>query len=454
MRLCIFVATLAVSLAGTTVAQSPVTLTLDKSVELALEKNTTVIQAQNTLDARQSAVTAAVGNLLPSLSFSGSYFNRRQWQPVTGRGSQFVPGIGLIDLGQSGGFSLSESYSTGLSSQMVLFNGFANYAEVRRAKADASFSDYSYDRTMQNTVLQTNQLFLNVVFTYELLKVNDDNLKRDQRQLDRIVESNKVGAVAIADVYRQQVQVGSDELALIQAQSNHEKAKADLVAYLGTDFDSEYSFDFSGIPTDIDTTEFAPLNTQYSNFNELVNSAKGRRPDYLSSVENLNSAEAGLSEARAAYFPTISATGNYGYSAGEFKSLTDNRSLSIGLNISLPIFNGFATQNTIEQQSMARNNADEQTKQAERQLRVDIRKALLDLESAEKQVKVTQTSVRSAEMDRQIAEEKYNLGAGTLLDLLVATANYTNALSNKLSAATQYLLAKKGVEFALGTISK
>ena len=71
-----------------------------------------------------------------------------------------------------------------------------------------------------------------------------------------------------------------------------------------------------------------------------------------------------------------------------------------------------------------------------------------------KQVMVTQTSVKSAEMDRKIAEEKYNLGAGTLLDLLIASANYTNAQSNKVNAIVGYMLSKKQTEFALGTITK
>jgi outer membrane protein len=121
--------------------------------------------------------------------------------------------------------------------------------------------------------------------------------------------------------------------------------------------------------------------------------------------------------------------------------------------VSVPLFSGFSTQNQVEQAQVSRRNADENLRQAKRQLAVDIRKALLDLESSEKQVMVTQTSVQSAEMDRKIAEEKYNLGAGTLLDLLIANANYTNALSNKVNAVIGYLLSKKQVEFSLGTIS-
>lgn len=439
---------------GSLMAQQPVTLTLDKAVELALEKNTSVIQAQNLVDARQSSVQAAVGGLLPSLNASASYFNRRNWSPVSGGGTQYIPGIGSINLPASGGLSLQESYSAGLSSQVVLFNGFANYANVNGAKAEASAAEHTFTRTQQGTIIQTHQLFLNVMRTYELLKVNEDNLKRSRRQLERITESNKVGAVALADVYRQRVQVGTDELALIQAQSNHEKAKADLIAFLGVDFKSEYKFDFSGIPSDIDTTEFATVNAQYANFNNLVATAIERRPDYQASVENLNSAEANVTGARSDYFPTVSASGSYGYSNEALNRLTDNRNLSLGITVSLPLFNGFSTQNQLEQAQVQRKNAEEQLRQDERQVRVDLRKALLDLEAAEKQVTVTQTSVVSAEMDRKIAEEKYNLGAGTLLDLLVANANYTNALSNKVNAVTSYLLAKKQVEYAVGTITK
>ena len=99
-------------------------------------------------------------------------------------------------------------------------------------------------------------------------------------------------------------------------------------------------------------------------------------------------------------------------------------------------------------------NAQEDMNQSERQIAVDIRKALLDLSQAEKRIIVTKTSVASAEMDRKIAEEKYNLGAGTLLDMLVANANYTNAVSGKVNAIFDFLLAKKSMEYALGSITR
>jgi outer membrane protein len=432
--------------------QAAKTLTLQGSIDLALEKNVTVTQARNTLEASQSSKRAAVGSMLPSLDLSGGFSRSQSWSNNQG-GVIFYQGI-PISTGTGTDFRANNSFSTGLSSQVTLFNGFANTSRVSQSQSGVAAADFALDRTQQTTINTTVQLYLDVVRSFQLLKVNEDNLKRSERQLDRITESNKVGAVAIADVYRQKVQVGSDELALIQAQSTHEKAKADLVAYLGIDFDQEYKFDFAGIPDNIDTTEFAAVNARYTNFENLYKSAVEKRPDYQSSVENLNAADAGVTMARAGYFPSLSLQGSYGYNNTELSTLTDNRNLYFGINISMPIFSGFRTQDQVEQAQVTRRNADEQLRQAQRQVRVDIRKALLDLESAEKQVKVTQATVQSAEMDRKIAEEKYNLGSGTLLDLLVATANYTTTVSNKVNAVIVYLLAKKQTEYALGTLSK
>ncbi len=431
--------------------QSAAPITLEKAVDLALQKNVSVVQARNSFEASQSATTAAFGGLLPSLSASMSFSRQQSWRPEQG-GTILYNGI-PISTPAGTNFQAINSYSGGLSSQLTLFDGFANTSNIRRAQANASESEYTMSRAEQSTVFQTHTLFLNVVRTHELLKASQDNLKQSQQQLERITESNKVGAVAIADVYRQQVQVGTDELALIQAENNYEKAKADLIAYLGVETDREYEFDLTGVPTDIDTTEFKTINDQYADLNSLVATASSKRPDYLASEEAVSSAEASVTMARAGHMPTVSAFGSFGYNNSDFGSLW-NRNLYFSLNLSLPIFSGFSIQNQVEQAEVQRMNADETQRQAERQLRVDIRKALLDLEAAEKQVNVSQTTVKSAQLDRTTAQEKYNLGAGTLLDLLVATANYTTAVSNKVNAVTSYLLAKKQLEYTLGTIAK
>ncbi len=441
--LCLFLA------AGTAPAQTGKTLTLDAAVTLAVQRNVQVIQARNRYEATGAATRAAWGGLLPTLNASGSFNRQQQWQAG---GVTLVNGVPVQ---YPDGFNAYNNYSAGISSRLTLFDGLANFSDISRAQANASGSLASLKRTEQSIILQTHVLFMGIARAWQLLNVADDNLKRSRRQLERITESNKVGAVALADVYRQQVQVGTDELAQIQAQSTYESAQADLIAFLGVEYDEKaWTIDVTGVPTDIDTAEFAELHRRYENFDNLVATGLEHRPDHQAAGAALNAASSSITIARSGHLPSVSASGSYGYSNSELDKLTDNRSLSLGLNVSLPIFNGFATSNAVQQAQVQEMNAREDLEQSKRQIAVDVRKGLLDLQKAEKRLVVTRSSVVSAEMDRKIAEEKYNLGAGTLLDMLVAAANYTNAVSGKVNAIFDFMLAKKSMEYALGTITQ
>jgi outer membrane protein len=419
-------------------------ITLDQAVQIALEKNTSVLTAQYTLEGQQSAVTAAYGNLLPSVSANGTWQRARRETETA-----FIQGLGNVAYHQS---STTNAFNTSIGASVLLFNGFANYANLNKATSNAVSAEHTSDRTRQGVVYQVQSLYFNLLRNEELLKVSEDNLKRSRRQLEQIKESNRVGSKSIADVYRQQVQVGNDELALIQAQNNYDKARADLVFSIGLSVTNRYDFHDPSVKPDVDTTEFQAVNEQYKDYRLLVNGALAVRPDYLSAIENVNAANSSVTVATGGHFPSISGFVSYGLNSAELSSLNNNRSLLWGLNVSFPLFNGWQTTNQVQQAKVSLKTAEEQLSQTERQVQVDIMKSLLDLEASEKQVEVTVNSVLSASEDRRIAEEKYNLGAGTLLDLLTANANYTLALSNKVNAAYDYFLAKKQLEYNIGRI--
>lgn len=421
------------------------TLTLDQARQLAIERNMSVTQAQNNVESAQSNVLAAYGNYLPTLSASAGWTRYQNTRPGTATvvvGGEVIPG--------NSGFTINNSFSTGVRLNYLLFDGFGREGLLNRATSNAISSEEQAARTRQTIVYQVESGYINILRNEQLVKVSEENLKRDRRQLERITESNKVGALSVADVYRQQSQVAADELNLITTQNNFDKAKADLLALIGLDVNATYAFSDPSVDKEITQSEFEQTAEKYKDFDQVSNRALNARPDYVSAQQTYDATDAGVTVARSGYFPTISAFAGYGLNSTELNQLSDYRTLNWGVNLSWSIFDGFGTNQQIQSAQVLKKNAKASLVQAERDIMVDVKKALLDLEAARKQYDASQKGLISATEDRKIAEERYNLGAGTLLDLLVANAGYVNAEANKVNASYNYIIAKRNVEYVIG----
>jgi outer membrane protein len=305
-------------------------------------------------------------------------------------------------------------------------------------------------RTRQTIYFQTYSAFINVLRTDQLVKVSEENVRRDQRQLERITESNRVGASSLADVYRQQSQVASDELSLITAQNNHDKARADLLALIGLNTLEDVQLVAVPIEAEVDSVGVAATQEKYRDLTDLSRRAIGARPDYVGAVENLSAAEASVTSAKSGYWPSISLSGGYSRYGNEWEYALKNSTLNWGAGLSWTLFDGFRTNQAVQSAAASKRNAEISLTQTELEINVEVKKALLDLDAARKSMDVSEKALVSATEDRKIAEERYNLGAGTLLDLLVANANYVNAAANKVNSSYGYVYAKRNVEYVLG----
>jgi outer membrane protein len=444
MRILTALAATILLLHGTSGNAQEQTLTLQQSIDIALQNNLNVVQSQNNLSAAESQSRAAMGQYLPSLDASGTW-RRTQTDQSGYRGViQGTP----VDFPASS--ETNGSVSAGLSAGLNVFDFLGREGSVSAANARETSAKLGVVRTRQAIVFQTVSDYLNVLRTEKLVTVAEENLKRDQRQLERIVESNRVGALSLADVYRQQSQVASDELSVISATNNHLKSKADLLALIGLDARQDYRIVDATLPATIDTMEMRQLRSDFKGIGVLQNRALQARPDFKASLEELNAADGSVTSAYSGYYPALGAFGGYNLNGEKFENLSDNKSLSWGLNVRWNIFDGFLREQQIQTAEVSRRNAEIAKAQTERDVTVEVKKAVLDLDAAMKALQVTEKAMVSAAEDRKIAEERYNLGAGTLLDLLVANASYVNAEANRVNAVYGYLTAKYNLEFALG----
>ncbi len=422
-------------------------LTLQNCIDIALQRNTNVLQAQYQSQSQDAKLLSAYGALLPTVDATGQF----QYQYNQIQSGVTVGGV-LIPLTAK---SISRRYAAGIGANYTLFDGTANIAGLNMVQSQSKSAGLSYTRAKQTAVYQTTQQYLAVFNARDQLKISEDNLKRDQRQLEQIKESNSVGSASLADVYQQQAIVSGDEYALVQAKNNYDQSQANLKFFLGIPVSDSVIFADPAVSSSIDTTQFEQENARYRQIAALLDKALESRPDYEAALENVNASKSSLTIAKAAYSPTIAAFAQYGINGPGLGSgdLSQNKAFYGGLTVTLPIFNGFQTQTNIQVADVNLKSAEQTLDATRRQVQLDVYQALLNLYSSEKGYESAVNAVAYAKINLETAQEKYKIGSGTLLDVLTANAIYTQDLSNQVVAAYTYIQAKQQVEYALGTIN-
>ncbi len=430
-----YFAVLAVLFFGVTAtAQEKKILDIKEALDIAMKNNVQVITAQNSYNTTVANVLPNTwGNNLPTLDLNARYSHSDQ--PST-----FVTGAGVK--------SSANNYSYSLNANYVLFDGFKKFGSMAQAKYDEKSSQYDLDRARQDVALQIYQAYVNVLKNQQLLKINEENLKRDEELLKKLEERNKLGAQILSDVYKQRVQVGVDKLALSKGRNNLNTSKASLNSLIGIDVNTEIELKELSLEVTFDAAQY--------NFDVSFQRALETRQDYLSSGKKLESARSALKISKSGYYPSISAFAAYQWQDGFLPKKSSyglNDRTSLGLNFSMSLFNGFQTNAGVIQADEAVQTSRSNFESSRRKVALDIKIALLNMQTAYENVKLSQETVASAKEDLRLASERYNLGAGTLLDQITSNTGYATAEANYVQSVYDFLYAKQQYYLALGTMN-
>ena len=415
---------LAMGLVGfaTPLAAQTVTVTLDEAIDRALTVNPAIIQAQGQVHTAAAAKREVIGSWLPSLNTNSSW-SRNSSSRFDDRTQTTITGS-------------SSSMSAGISSSLTLFDGFRRFAEGRSASADIESADAALVNQEFQITLQTKQAFFNALAADELVRLSELSIQRAENQLQISAQKLAAGSATRSDTLRSRVELANAQLQRLQAQTQRATAEANLARLIGVD---------GTVRAVTDSALFAPVMVDTAALRE---EAQANAPSVVQADAALRSARANLAVSRSQYFPTLNSSFSKNYSGQSFDAL--NGSWSLRLSVSWPIFNGFTRETGIARSAATRDAAVAQAEDARRQVNATLTQYLASLASAQLRLQIAQVSQAAAAEDLRVQQERYRLGAATIVEVLTSQVSLDQAGADIVQARLDYLVAKAQIEALIG----
>ncbi len=423
-------------------------ITLKDAIRHAFENNPNIKKTENTIEVQESNIRTSYGTMFPDLKFTGGWTRTNQ---VFKAGFVTINGI-TVDAPATN--ETVNNYALALRSDVTLFDGFANLDNIDLNKQTKIQYQIQLQKLKQDVAVTVLASYLQVLKNEQIVVISDSTLRDSQRQLEGIRIFVEVGRRTLTDVYTQDVQVAKNELALEQAKNNLNKSISDLAFNANLPVDRNYAVNRNEFVTAVSYEELEQYVTANSNTEALIRVARDNRRDLKAVDQNLDILQTRVDIAKTnLIFPTLSGFGNYSISGRNFSNIDNQKVFTVGLTLSYPIFSGFKFDNARQIAEINYRSANEDVKQLENQISLEIKKALLDLRSLLKQIEITDRSMRSAEQNKILAEESYKVGIGTILDVNTASVNLNNILITKSNLIYDFIFAQKQLEYYQGLLN-
>lgn len=420
-------------------------LTLSECLEIAMRENSDVQITKANILAVNSSVKSAFGSYLPQAQFSMGY--SRQLNATGGRtvnvGGQIIP------IGETP----PNAYNMGLNLGLNLFDGFAREATFQSASDLYDKALLNLEQTKSFVKLNIYRLFFDYASKKKILNTRQDNLDKGKKELESIRAKNQVGQIPINIVYAKEAEIGNLELEVARAENDLNLARANLLALIGVNPNNKVDFYTDDPAFVVDESQFAKFKNFVGFFEDAVQKALKNRYDYQAYEKELNSRNYQIKAVEANYYPKLQLGGGWSWSNSEFNEFGDKGRSYIGLNLSLPLFDGFQTNTQVQYAEFNFKSQQIQIKNLEKNIRKEVEQAFLNLEAAEKQIKISEKAFISAELNHKILQERFTVGTASITDLIQSNSQYLLAQINKITSYYYYLLSQKEVEYAIGILN-
>ena len=406
-------------------------ISLYEAIRMAQQNSPQAIQAEGTERTSKAARVSAIGAILPSATLNA------------GRVIQFGGGQTRINQnGEQVAITSAPTNSTGLSLGMTLFDGGQRLYDLRTAKFNIVAAEANRVAVKYNVALQVKQQYYAVLAAIESWDAAELQMAQAQEQFKTSVAKVRAGVATRSDSLRGVVQIGNAQLALITAQTNKEAADAALTRLVGSE-----------VPVTVDPASIQENMAALPDSAELAALAK-RGPAVEQAQAGVDAAEEARKASKATYLPSLSA--NYSRTGSgidpRFGLGTDPFSYNgrLSFSLSYPVFNNFLREAQVVQARVAEVNAQAALRDSQLAAQQSLTQYIGALRGASQRVAVQVASVAAAEEDVRVQQQRYNIGASVLLDLITSQAALAQAEQALIQARYDYRIARAQLEALIG----
>lgn len=448
------------------------TWTLEECVNYALTHNVSVRSTEMDVTLAEINRKDARGNFLPSINANANHsWNVGLNQNIT---------TGLLQ-NQTTQFS-----SVGVQAGIDIYKGLQNQYNLRRTNLALHASRYQLQKIQEDISLNVINAYLQVLFNKETLKVQEQQLNYDTKQMERVASLVEAGNVPKGDLLDIQATVAKDEQSKIVAENNLLISKISLSQLL--QLEDYENFDIA--MSEMETKDTAVL---LENAQVIVNKAKETRTQLKIAQSNIELAQKDVQIARGRYQPTLQAYYNFNtraaysdqvigyvpnannpYSvvgtvegtnqnviAQNFSPLLGgpdpildqfdrNKGHSFGFSLTVPILNGFSVRNNVARNKVNLEKAKLNYELEEQNLEKTVYTAYTDTNAALKAYEAAKKTLSFREQSYEYAQARYEVGLLNIFDFTQAQTLLVNAQSETLRTKYDYIFKTKILEFYFG----
>jgi outer membrane protein len=433
------------SLVALSQESSSIPLTLQQAVQIALNKNPVRKAAAADTRVATANVQQARSFLVPHLTFSE--IATRGNDPVYVFGSKLrqhrftTADFALNKLNTPLPFG---NFTTRLGGSWSLFDSFANWHGVSRAKHENDAIKHQLDRTDQEIVFRVISSYYEVLLAAKQLEVAEQSVKTAQSILDRSQVRFESGLVVESDLLIAKVRRAERQQEVIRARNNLQVMRAQLNTVMGTALD---------FPIQV-VEELAEHSLPVPALQQLEKQALTNRPDLKRIASEEAAQRQSVSIAKSSFGPRVNAFGGWEMDNPTFLAGGGGNNWLGGIEVQFDLFQGGAKRAELSRQRALEEKLVAVKQSASDGVRLEVRRAYYDVDANREQIEVARATISQAEENLRINQDRYEGGLTTVTDLLGAEEAARRSQTDYWEAVYHFHTSYANLELASGTLNE